>query len=375
MNSTVILYVSIYLLTTLFAIKSQARSSVGQVYFKWRWLVASFMIHWVFLCFTNISVDYKNYMRIILNVSFENLFLDSEIAFNGLCLILKCLFKSPDIVIFFIKSITLLIFYKCFIMLRNNVSLGLSVLAYNLLLYLQGFLILGMQLAIALLFLSIIYIERGDIKRSLFLLIVACSVHSSTILFVPIFILYLIINSRKHKMRGNFICVLSVSYVIIYIFMGKLLNWAINTIPQFSQYKIYHMIDKYSGLGIMQIVFFIPIFYFIFLLYRNDIDNSIKNLAIICSITAFLFAMLGYKIEVFSRINTNFIMIYSFFIPVLFFERKYKCQVNHRYIFNYRSDLMIWIVYILIRGLDVFINMGLTTSSAMINPYVFYWPF
>ena len=115
MNSTVILYVSIYLLTTLFAIKSQARSSVGQVYFKWRWLVASFMIHWVFLCFTNISVDYKNYMRIILNVSFENLFLDSEIAFNGLCLILKCLFKSPDIVIFFIKSITLLIFYKCFI--------------------------------------------------------------------------------------------------------------------------------------------------------------------------------------------------------------------------------------------------------------------
>lgn len=139
---------------------------------------------------------------------------------------------------------------------------------------------------------------------------------------------------------------------------GYIMTWGIDHIPQLAQYRIYNMMSDYRGTGLVQILFFIPLLYFLYLINRNSNSINLKNLSIVFILTAFLFSMIGYKIEVFSRINKSFLMIYAYLIPSFFFERKNNNYQSIRgvttsFLFNYRSDLIFWVIYICIRGIDI----------------------
>lgn len=380
MDGTVVLYLMIFLVTSFLASQCQSLEKDGRIKVRRIFLYTSFIIHWIFLVFTNIGVDYNNYIRIIKNVSLENLFSESEVVFSGLCLALKNLFESPDVVVFFLKTITLVLFYIAFMEIAQEANIGLCMIAFNAFVYLQGYFILGMQIAIACLLLSTIYLKQDREKKALLLLILACGLHSSSILFIPLYVMYFVINLRKKKMSISFVVLISVSYVLAYLFIGLIMNWGLDHIPQLAQYRIYNMVSDYKGIGLVQILYFIPLLYFVYLINNNSNSVNLKNLSIVFVFTAFLFAMIGYKIEVFSRINKSFLMIYAYLIPNFFFERKYNNQQSVkngavRFIFNYRSDLFFWMVYIIIRGIDVFVDMGLKSSTSLLNPYIWFNPF
>lgn len=322
MNGTVILYLMIFLVTTLLALLSQVLGKNKKIKVRRSFLYASFIIHWIFLAFTNIGADYNNYVRIIKNISLENLLGDSEVVFSGFCLVLKSLVESPDIVIFFIKTITLVLFYIAFMEIAQEANIGLCMFAFNAFVYLQGYFILGMQIAIACLLLSTIYLKQDKKKKALLFLLLACGLHSSAILFIPLFVMYFILDIRKKKMSIRFVSLMVIAYIVVYFCVGYIMTWGIDHIPQLAQYRIYNMMSDYRGTGLVQILFFIPLLYFLYLINRNSNSINLKNLSIVFILTAFLFSMIGYKIEVFSRINKSFLMIYAYLIPSFFFERK-----------------------------------------------------
>lgn len=379
MNATIFLYIFIFFSTTILMKKSQLLIN-GKVKYRKGYFILAFFIHWFFLTFTNIGADYNNYIRIINNISAQNITKETEMGFNLVCFVLKTITHNNDITIFFIKTLTLILFYIAFRLLYEDVDIGICVLAFNLILYLQGFFILGMQLAIAFLLLSGIQLKHKKNIRAIILLIIAGSIHASCWLFVPIYVLYLYFTFRTKKIKPFFIALICIIYGSIYLSAGQIMQWAINNISQFSQYSIYGFNSTNTNIGFMQIVYFIPIFYFCYIMYKKDNSYVLKNMTIIFSVTAFLFALLGYKIDVFARINKSFFVIYGVLIPALLWDRKNYCSKNmcinnNAFIFNYRSDVIIWVTYLFIRGIDIFIDLGLTTSSAAINPYSFFNPF
>lgn len=375
---TVIIYIFIFFTTTVLASSSQVILKNGDILYRPSRLFFSFMIHWFFLVFTDIGVDYQNYTRIIDRVTLYNFLSDSEVGFSALCLLLKSLFHSPDIVIFFLKTITLILFYFGFNKVKGKVELGVTVLCYNAFLYLQGLYIFGMQINIALLFLSVIYILNQENIKSIVFLILASSMHSTGLFFIPIYILFFWFNRRNKQMSKVKIGFIVLIYLAGYVSLGMIYDYAIHNIPQLQQYKAYGEIMNYSGTGIMQFVFFVPVLYFVHLINKNCTDGRYKNFTTIVALTAFLFAMIGYRFQVFARINKNFFMLYGLLIPMLLFMRKSpknNLKEHSSFYLTYMSDMFIWIFYLLFRGFDVFIDCMNVNSTSGLREYDFFWPF
>lgn len=376
--TTSILYLSIFLSTTLMAHKSQRKTEFG-CKFNGRWLLMSFLIHWFFLSFTNIGADYNTYFTVAQNISLDAVFDTYEFGFYLTVYLLKLLFSSSHVVLFFIKTISVLIFYLGFYLIRNDADLGLSVLAFNAFLYVRCFYLLSMYFSIAFLFLSIIFLINKRSIKSFCFLTIACTIHASTFLFVPIYLLLFsmeIVN--KKKFGAVKIVFITIAYLGILNYSVQIYEYAVNNLDAFKHYVEHSLITEYSGSGLMQYVYFVPILYFVYLMFKNIESYRIKNAAIIFSFSAFLFALLGYKIEVFSRTIKSFFALYGFIIPMLFYYRKHddsKLYKTRKFIFSYSVDISFWITYIVWRGVDEFYSAMQSISTAQVNSYHFFWPF
>lgn len=373
-SETKLLYIAIYVLTTLFSFLSQQEGKKGGIVFKKFWLLCSFLIHWSFLSFTNIGADYDHYIRNIENTSASDLVGGVEIGFNGLCYIIYSICHSADITIFIIKTIEVVILYFCFYKLRFKCNIALSVFAYNALIFLQSILLLSMHFGIVLLFLSFVYMLQRKWAIACIVFLLSCSVHSSSLLLAPCYLLIYLFNKFRQKINLFLIFIGLLVAVYAVQRLEVIFKIAMSNIVFFQQYSNYALISNYSGSGIMQIVFFIPIFYFLLMVYFSNLNFEFTNALIVFSIVAFIYAILGYKMEVFSRINMNFIGIYSAFIPAILFSQKYKYlkySIKVPYLFNW----CFWIVYLLMRAYLVF-NSSLDLSSETdIYKYNFFNPF
>lgn len=149
-----------------------------------------------------------------------------------------------------------------------------------------------------------------------------------------------------------------------------------STFAAFYQYSQYTFITDYSGLGIMQIIFYIPVFYMIVMAYRCSENKNLINLSIVMAFTGFFFAMLGYRLQVISRMYEYFMGIYMICVPVLFYERKTGQDLKgQRFLMTYQSDVLIWIIAILMRGFDVLNDILQIVSSAQMDHWKFFFPF
>lgn len=373
--STILLYIAIFASTTILANFSQKISKFGIKYRK-GYLFASFFIHWIFLSFTSIGADYISYYEIIDRLGTSNSYDGVEIGFSVLCLSLKKIVISPHLVIFLLKTITILIFYKGFYLIKNQSNLTLSVFAFNMLLFLQGIYLLSMQMAIALLFVSFIYLLNAKNTHSIVYLIFAILIHYSSLLLVPIYLIYYFGNIGGYRINRLtiFFLVLFIAGVL-YFYVDIYVYFTSNFTP-FKHYSNYELKNDSDVIAIGQILFFIPLLYFAFQIYKSDMNNNIKNAAVVFIIIAFGYAILGYKIDVLTRINMSFFPIYAILIPLLLTNRKKReIKVLTRLKLSYRVDTSIWFVYLLLRGYNVLSVYMSPNSVSQLSNYELFWPF
>ena len=371
--STYTLYGITSIVAILFAKLSQEQKK-GYIKFKKSWFILCFSVLWFISSFTNIGVDYDAYIRII-SVSGVNSTWQGEIGFNYLCAFFKLfLGTNYDGVIFLLKTITLVIFFKAFYELRNDIRIVWAVFAFLLLSYFRFYLI-AMHLSCALVLLSIVSVYKEKNRRAMFLYCLAVLIHYSAIMLFPAFIFYFILNKVKKLSKAQ-IFLLIITYLLVFVFAYQIYNVAVNNFAVFQNYQSYGAITDYSGIGIMQIVFYIPIFYFVFNIYRGSEDKKLINLSLIFSLTGFLFALLGYRLEVISRMYEHFLCIYIIIIPVFLENRQRRILVKKKkYLLSVRDDKIVWAIYLLFRGSDVLIDIFQKASSADLSSWVFFWPF
>jgi len=368
-----IFYIFVVSLMTLFARCAQSNKRTNtQTQFTF-YLIPyffSFFCAWFVISFTRIGTDYENYTWII---KYSKEYLEDslvEAGFNGLSFLLLKVFNDTDVVIFMIKTITIAIFYFAFYQMCNTVPLWLSVLTYGMFLYLR-FYLLSMMLVAALIMLSIAYLLKNRNLTAAFVLIVACFVHSSCIFLIPTYVLYFIICKKNYIISKTMIFAIVFVYTIVILFSSRLVNYAVTHIAALAQYAKYD-ISWNQGIGILLIVRYLPLIYFLYLIYNTSNTKTLVNLSLIFILTSLFFDILGYKYSIVSRMSFLFLAVQCLMIPAFLNETDNNFCINGRLLLSHKKIL--WFLYILVIGAYNFYSI-INSSTSKVNMYVFFNPF
>lgn len=382
---SLVLYIVIILTTVSFARYSQVCCvhpdvAIGsnRIVIKYNdsFLLIAFLIHWFFLVFTDIGTDRDEYISIIEDRAEIYFSYGIEVGFNGLCFLLYKLTQSADIVIFLIKTLTLIVFYLSFYKLRHSVNLGYAFFSFNTMAYFQGYYLLSMQLGIALVFLAYTYALYRDYVRAFLMVGVAVTVHSTALMMLPLFALSCFYSWKRNKINRKHILIQFIMVVIITLSFGVIMTAAISSIPMFEQYQKYDLSGKYDGSGLMIYLTSAILLYITYRVYNSRLDYNYINLTFIFVLYSICFATIGYKIDVFSRMNKYFfacinIVSLPLFVRYLEYQKK-------QYVFSKeKKSLGIVLIsfYLALNGILTFMAQISITGPSDIGVYHLCNPF
>lgn len=170
---------------------SKDRASIKTITNR-NYFVIALVVPWFILAFTNIGADYNNYHDIIDSASWYNyadyftwepFFLLMSVFFKTLCN------GNPDAVIFIYKTATLILMGASMYLMRNEISLWLSIMAYMMLFFFASFYLIAMCLACSIVSLAVVLFLKNDkFLIPILLIIFSAQIHNSMYLFLPIFI-------------------------------------------------------------------------------------------------------------------------------------------------------------------------------------------
>lgn len=373
---TIALYIGIIFTTTLLAFSSQrivfcdGKSKVEKFY-KLPFVLAM-LIAWFFISFTNIGVDYDNYRYIVQQETWSTFssIWSVESGFGLVCVLIKQVVgENEDLVLFVIKSITILFTFFTIYNLRKRIVVGYAVFAYMALVYLASFYLISLALALALVFMAMSYfIIKHKYLRTLLLLLVAAQIHHSVYLFIPAFFaLFILEKSEKvSKFMRLYICII---YLMIGLFADPIYRFAQSTVPGFH-YNNYSS-NTFSGTGIMIFIRYIPLAMIIYQMYKYRISEEQKNRLFVFTISSLLFNVLSYHFLVIERMEFLFLSLYVLFIPEVLFDSgiiKYERGMRYK-----TRVWILYIVYLLFRAYLMFSER--VTPASGLNMYQFFCPF
>ena len=369
--STSLLYIFIIVSTTFLASKSQRITSKG-VAPKIKWLIGAFFIHWFFCAFTNIGADHDQYIFIISYDAGFRFVNGNEVGFNGLCMILYLLTHNAETCIFVLKTLTILLIYGGFYLLRNHVQMYLCVLAYNVSIYFVGFYLLSISLAIAFVFLAGALMVRNLHPNIAFLLtIVGMTVHTSCLLMVICFLGILILDRFRIKIGWTFFAILLLMTIIILVNIKGLFSYSISSLDMLSEYERYEEEKERSGSGLFYYFLYALFLFYMFPISKSNLNIHAKHSIIVFFLFSLMFSIMGYSFGI-SRINYYSIVYTAIAMPYFFYQVKFE-KLKVKSFLAPPTMLLIWWIYL---SFGFFQTIRTFTSEAWsISHYVLYNPF
>lgn len=374
--ATKLLYLSIILICTCFAFRSQriiaSEGAIAKTRFKSVPFIISGLLAWVFLAFTNIGVDYNSYYMIAYRSSWEtyNKIISVEPGFALLCATLKSIVGSnPDAVIFIMKSLQILLTFISIYMLKEKIDVGYAVFAFMTLVYLPSFYLISIVLAgSVVLFAMSLMIKRDKYLIPLLIIILAAQLHNAVYLFLPSYIAIWILNKNKNLSRIYRVLIL-VGYIGVSFFASQLFAYFQNNIAGFH-YSNYEL-SSTGGSGLMVMVMYAPLAYLVFRMSQYDIATNTLNEIYVLSITSFLFNILSYQFRVIERMELIIAPLYVLLLPEVLFDSGVIKREGPRK--NKTIVHIIYIAYMVFRAYLVFTSR--TTVQSGMSQYHFFMPF
>ena len=367
--STFFLYFFIMIVTSLFAMIAQ-NNKKGIVTFHLRWLLCSFFIHWFFCAFTNIGVDYPHYKNIIRNYSLSLFMEGEEIGFNGLSAFLYYITKNEDICIFFIKTLTMVLFYLGFYKLKDKIQLWMCILSYNVFLYLSSFYLISIHVAIAFVFLgAAMAFTSKNMIGPIALATVGFSFHASAIIMVVCFISILLVEyTQGRKFNSSIFYVLIAFLFLVVGNVNTIYRFALASFNSFEHYEDYSESTHQGNSGLYY--YFLYTFYFLYLLliFKSKIRMREKISSMMFYLFGFMFGMLVYILGS-GRLNMYTIVFTGITVPVLFNSADSKYQSIKKVL------KIIWVLYLFVVGYQSLNSFTDSKSTAELYKYEYFNPF
>lgn len=286
---------------------------------------------------TDSGVDYYNYIDIIErnHYTFKSIFeIDNiEPLFKLLSWIIMSLFNNPHIILFLIKIVTIIIYFRSFYIAENKIDISLSVLAFLSEIFPGTFYILRQNLAASLICLCFSHEINNDntTKKNIIYLLIAVGFHYSSALYLAVYLFYLAYKSRDN--RKNRIRMLLFALVVIVAYFS--LSRMVGILTQLDLYSLYLDDEQtYDGTGLLQIFYYMPVFIFLYLLFKKKILNTATVFGFIYTAVAFLCASAGYFLPMFIRMRYYNAPVFCILVP--YFVKSIKKQKITFHISNER---------------------------------------
>lgn len=373
-QSTLLLYITIIVITSILGSCTQNRFmtiGVDLKVFKKIPFIFSFFISWFFFAFAGMSNDYLEYQHIF-NVSQFNNFrkLWIEPGFALLNAIIKIFVSDPKVAIVFIKTIILILVYKVVYDYRHKVPVGMAILAYMCMAYLDAFCMIRIHLAAAVVLFAVDLYDNFDKKIiSVLLILLAMSIHYSTFIFLFAVVSFLIYIKRNRVSVLFYLTFLVIIFVSRFIAV-PIINYLTSNVPILMKYGAKYTSITKSGSGIVQYLLHIPFLYIFYALWnhindRKRSDNRMLLIGLIMAPFSLFFGTMGYTFEVIGRSFVFFLYIWMFVLP-----RYYAIQRE-----EHKKDWLLvgsLICVLLFFRLFIYLQSGSLESSGIMN-YYFMW--
>lgn len=243
-----------------------------------------------------------------------------EIGYKVLNVIIYNLTHNYYVLIFVVAVLTISPFLYLLNKYRNEIDTPLVVLAYLTIYFFSGFSPIRNFLAASIAMLVFDAICEKKKWKAIFLLLISISFHTSmVILLIPYFFCF----ARKLQKKEIFAML---GLIFITIFTGK--NWIFGFFMGSDRYSKYAN-TTFSGFGLEQIAYYLPIFYLIWKT-RNIAENYRTRVSISYAFTGFVFGMLGYVVTVFGRTQTAFMPLV--FVIGYHFKMIESNRIKNKYI-------------------------------------------
>lgn len=350
-------YIFIIFLSVVLMSFSQKWTSGKLVKFRPFWFLLSFIPLWYVSAFTTSGADYEHYAFICYDAAIRIQESYTEFGWNALSLILTFLFNDPYKTLFIIQTLTLSIYIYDFYLIRKDVSLWLSLLAFEIFLFFN-FGLMSIYLSIALVLLSVIKYTQYKKKASLFFLVLACTFHSSAIFWIPAYIFLFFVNKCDWSIHK--ISAVLIGGIIIFVGMiGTIIPLLIN-LPVFQQYSAYGFESNLS-FGVGNMILYVMYFYLLMNYIKDKNREQEKRLLLILIFVSFAYMLIGYMIPTITRMKFYCVFITAFFIPK-------ALKVNPRHL-----KLLIWFLFVILFG-GFGLYRTITTEEYLISSWIYYNP-
>lgn len=261
----------------------------------------------------SVGLDYSLYINLY-NRFLSNTLLPTDsswVSFGYVFLTKLCIFLfDSNYYIFFgiIGFVSIYCFFKT-IYEESDIPWLSLLLLFSFCLYYQMFNQFRQMLAIAISFYGYKYIKNKDLKKYIFTILIAYSMHKSAIIMLPF---YWISNLKLQKRGILFYSILSVVAYLAYDFVEVLLLKT-SYGQTYLANSYYNVVESSSMLNL---VFRFMLFMLCFYLTRktrktNSEINTLFNLCFVCVI----FQIMTVKSYVFGRITTYFFVYFILLIP------------------------------------------------------------
>lgn len=328
---TIWLYNFIFAITTLFAFLAQRGTKInsesGRI--KKFWFILSFLTAWFFFTFNNTGADLKQYIAQYEESSFTLDFITQkglESGYRTLIAFFHLFVKNSYVGIGVLKTIQISIIFACIYKLRNKISVGYAVMTYMALFYFASFNVFRISLAGSLVLASYILLINKKWAKAAVLISVAYTIHNSVLVFALAYAFYLCYMIFKKD--RSFLRYIILFAVPVIVFLGRNIIISFLKLGMFAnRYTDY--VSAESSFGIMQILFYLPLFYVLYRWKREnrDANNDDFDINYIFSLSGFAVAMVGYSVGILSRVSIFFAGPFIFYIPQYLKQRSRKSSL------------------------------------------------
>lgn len=371
---TQIFYIIIIAISSFLSFKSQVEiNENGEKKIKFRkiFFLLSFLISWFVISFTNIGSDYKNYYYIIdkLTWSNYNIFSSEEPGMNLVFLIIREIVNNTDVTIFIIKTITIVIIFYTFYIMKEKLRVGYAVLSYLLLVYLSSFYLITIALAASIVYLAFDLNVYKDKKiLPIILILIAAQLHNSAYIVLPMYAILLFFhNNKQTKLKKALICIIYMITILLSSFIFEYFSTYVKGF-HYNNYKT----NNFSGTGVMIIFMYLPLLLLYCYIKRYNKNEKMNSAFFVFVLTSIMFKILSYRFRVIERMEYYILPLFSNIIPTIIFENNLdKVESNKK--LTVTKIFLFFILYLIFRGTLVFLER--TTSISGVGIYNFFNPF
>lgn len=308
-----------------------------------------------FSIFRDVGTDLPTYRNIFNNANLGSAYFNSqEPGYMIINIIFNKLGFSDFGFITLISFLTLFLVFKTIYDNAYHINIGLSILAFVSLYYLQSFSLIRIYLVAAFILYSSKYLFNRQYRKYLFCILISVLFHYSAILMLlPFFLFY--VYERK---RSLFIPILMASCFVGFIAVGML-----SRISVFTRYASYLSEGPLrSGFGYIQFAYSIPNLCLWLYARKKGFSGPYMNVLLVYSLAALLIGTLSYKVMMLGRSLVYYNILYVICIPYIL----YKIKTD-----NYKTGLFfnsLYVIYLFFR-LVIYMDEYLISDGLM--PYKF----